>query len=1051
MFNSLLKKLNIEKQEVGFISLLFLSAFLLGAYLISFDVTAHTLFFQYWNQEDILLAYIFSGIFGIFLFFIYTILHKRISFKRFNFIVLSIILLFTLAYFGLYYLSSDKTISFIGLALMFPLNLLALLTFWRYYRKLLKPVQTKRVFPILDAGVAFGIGFIAYIMVLLLQFFDYKILGAIACLAGFMLFILQFPVNLFHKRTPALEHRKEHLVPVHSSLFILWTTKYTRHLLLFTLISAILGFYLHFGLLNLMKIRYFEMDRFAIYYSLFIGTMFLFSWAVHQFLVHRILYSHDSPYSLVLLPIGMAFFFIISMVGVVIIKKGNFTDPLPLLIILIGVCKVVYEVSKNVIQIPSFHALYPTLDIRFLQIIYPRVEGMIVMVGMIITGAVMIAVYSLISNLFLYIILGFVIAVAWFYFSVKLVKGYKAALQDSYRKLRISHTGDQHTESYTEKIRKILVSDDPVKVINAMRLSAAIEPLTYEKSLQRMLANPQPSIQGYVLKCIKDESLLELLPELKKIQPTSEESFHFLNKVIHEFEQKEKVLSQSLDLEKMVNSRVVKERVLAAEIIGARKDVTYTSALINLTREFEPDVKIAAVKAMARMSAADHSYLLIEFLSIPEYQAYAFEALVRIGDPALDYLERLFINPGTDDNILSRVIRIYGKVGSEKAVELLLNKLDNQSRRITLATIAALHEANFQATSLNLHRILNVIVRTINIMGMNYLVLNSLPESENFSTLKSSYREEIDINYDMLFELLSLAYNARTIREIRELLDNGSYADISHAIEMLDSFVYEDIKPVLFPVLESIPDSERVKRLQYYFPIEDMTVQEIISATLARDYNMLSFYPRICAMRVALEMPEFEVNQELIANLFHPNRLLREVAALVIFEKDSALFESVLTRIDDKIQFELKETIAALEKGNKLLLVDKFNLLRNTDRFTGLSEWNLIEIAHDLEERKFTSGQEINLVSHSQEYSLFIIANGAVQFDGMQQNIVTSSGQYRLFYSDMLVNAGVSKVTFSDETVMLSINHEAVQILLYDYFEIANSVLSCVEQFKLAS
>ncbi len=1050
MFASLLKKLNIERQEAGFFSLLFLSAFFLGAYLCIFDVTAHAIFFEDWNQEDMLLAYIFSGILGILLFFVYSLLHKRVSYKLFNNINLTIILAATIIYFGLYYLRFSIIVSFAGLIIMFPLNALSLLTFWRYYRKLLKPIQTRRLFPILEAGVVFGTVICACLLAGHLNFFDYKTLGIFSILSIIVLFILQFPVNIYHRYSPVFDHRKEQLVPVKSSMFILWTTRYTRYLLLFTLLSSVMGFYVHFGYMNLLKIRYSEIDTLAMYYSLFIAIMFLFIWIVSRFLVHRVLYTYDSPYSLVLLPVGMAIFFVFSIAGILILRRGQFNDPFPILIVLFGINKIVYETSRSAIQLPSFHTLYRTLDIRFLQIIYPRVEGIVVMVGMIIAGGLMLAIYSFITRLLFFIGGGIIISAAWFYFAVRLIKAYRAALQSSYKKLRISHTGDQHIESYTEKIRKILVSDDPVKVINAMRLSEAIEPLTYERSLQRMLANPQPAIQGYVLKCIKDAQLLELLPELKKIKPASEASKLILEKVILEFEQKQKMLKQPIDLDKMVNSRTVKERVLAAEIIGARKDVTYTSALINLTREFEPDVKIAAVKAMTRMSLADHSYLLIEFLSSPDYQAYAFEALVQIGDPALDYLERLFINPGTDDNILSRVIRIYGKVGTEKAVDLLLSKLENQSRRITLATIAALHEANFQANSMNLYRILNVIVRTINIMGTNYLVKKSLPDTDSFVELKNSYLEEIESNYDMLFDLLSLAYNARTIREIRELLRNGSSADISHAIEMLDHFVYEDIKPVLFPVLEDISTGERVKRLQYYFPIEDMTIQEIISSTLARDYNMLSYYPRICAMQVALEMPEFEVNQELIANLFHPNRLLREVAAIVIFKKDPDMFENVLARLDHKIQYELREMLSAFERAHKLLLVDKFNLLKNTDKFNELAEWNLIELAHGLEERKFTAGEEIDLPAHQSEYSLFIIASGELLFDGKAQEIFTPANQYKLFYASMLVNAGVSKISFTDETLVLFINHDTVQLLLNDYFDIASSVLGCVEQFKLA-
>jgi AAA family ATP:ADP antiporter len=1050
MYLSLLRILKIEKQEVGFIFLLFLSSILLGIYLGAFDIIAHTIFFEQWQQEDMILAYVFSGILGIFLFFIYSLLHKRLSFKVFNFINLSLIFLITFAYFYLYYMSADKIVTFSGLVLMFPLNLMCLLTFSRYYRKLLRPVQTKRLFPILDTGMALGIIGACLSIVLILNYFQYKFVGFFVLSAISILFLLQFLLNIYHRKNAVFDHRKEHLVPVRSSLFILWTTKYTRYLLLFALVSAILGFYIHFGYINLLRIRYRDLEKLTLYYSLFLGAMFLFIWAVDKFLVHRILYSHDSPYSLVLIPVGMALFMIISFFGTLTIKKGQFNDPLPLLIILFGVNKVVYESGKNIIQLPSFRTLYRTLDIRFLQIIYPRVEGMIVMLGITTAGALMIVGYAIVTDLILFIVVGFVISLLWFFLGIKLVKAYKRALQDSYRKLRISHVSDQHTGSYTEKIRRILVGDDPVKVINAMQLSAAIEPLTYERSLQRMLANPQPIIQEHVLKCIKEELLLELLPELQKIKPTSDHLHTLLKQVVGELEKRESLLNKSIDIEKLVNSRIVNERVLAAEIIGARKDVTYTTSLINLTREFEPDVKIAAVKAMARMSVADHSYLLIEFLYSPEYRAYAFEALTQIGDPALDYLERLFITPNTDDNILSRVIRIYGKVGTTKAVELLLNKLENQSRRITLATISALHDANFQANSLNVHRILNIIVRTVNVMGWNYLVMTSLPNKKEFSELKRSYEQEIANNYNLLYDLLSLAYNARTINEIRELLENGSSSDSSHAIEMLDHFVFEDIKPVLFPVLENISGKERVKRLQYYFPIEDMTVYEMITFTLTRDFNILSFYPRICAMQVALGMPEFEITQELIANLFHPNRLLREVAALVVHRRDPGLFESVLSRLSSDVQFELKETLSNFEKGDKLLLVDKFNILRNTDKFADLAEWILIELAHSFEEKKFNRGQEIDIQEHSSDYSLFITISGEIQFDSVPQQ-TDHADTYKLFYSSLLMNAGVSKILFSDDCLMLCINHESVQLLLNDYFEIASSVLDCVEQFKLAS
>ena len=1049
MNNILLRKLNIKHQEIAFTILITLSAFILGVFLCSYDIIAHALFFERWEQKDIPLVYAFSGGLGLVLFFIYSFFHKRISFKLFHFLTSSLILIITGGILTYYFISPGDLSTFFLLVSMFPVNLLALLTFWRYQRKVLLPEQTKRIFPILEAGLISGIAVTAYSTVLLLRIFDYHILAVISAFFLIMFFLAQFPLNIYHHVNRYLNHRKEHIVPVGSSLFILLTTKYTRNLLLFALTSAVLGFYLHFGFINIFRIRFVEIEKFSIYYGLFLGLLFLFILFVDRILVHRILYSYDSPYSLALLPVGLILFLILSIAGTLILRKSSSNNPLPYLIILFGINKIVYESSKNIIQLPSFRTLYRTLDIRFLQIIYPRIEGTVVMLGLALTGGILMGIYTLLSDLIHFLLFAVILTMIWFWFSIRLIKSYKTALQESYKKLRINRARFHETESYAEKIRKILVGDDPVKVINAMQVSARIEPLTYEKALLRMLANPQPVIQGYVLQCIKDESLLELLPELRKITPVSDESSVMLKNTIEEFEKREVLLRKGLDLEHLVNSRNVRDRVLAAEIIGARKDVTYTSVLVNLTREFEPDVKIAAVKAMARMSNADHSYLLIEFLTSPDYHAYAFEALIQIGDPALDYLERLFINPNTDDGILSRVIRIYGKIGTPKAIDLLLNKLENQSRRITLDTIAALHEANFQANAMNIHRILNIIVRTINIIGWNYLLYTSLPEKEKYSALKMAYEEEIQKNDDLLFDLLALAYNSRTIKEIKELLEYGSSSDISHAIEMLDHFVYEDIKPVLFPVIENISSKERVRRLQYYFPIESMTEQEMITSTLTRDYNILSIYPRICAMQLALELPDFEVNQELIANLFHPNRLLREVAAIVIYKMNPELYESVSQRLDINIQFELKEALTNVEKEDKLLLIERFNILKNTGELSVMHEEILTEFAVAFRENKFEPGDSIELQHHSKEYALFLIVEGSIEFMGTGIQYLENKVNH-LFYSKILVNSGVTQLRFNEKTTLLAIDDYAIETLLFDHAEVANCVLSCVEQFKLA-
>ena len=263
MQQSFLRKLNIRDKEGGLSILLFISAFFLGGFICSYDIVSHAIFFERWSQQDFSMVYLFSGGFGIVLFSIYTFLHKRLSYKLFHFINTTLVMGLVVAFFTLYIIRPDEIISFAGLALMFPVNLLAMLTFWRFKRKLLLPEQTKRIFPFVEFGFVAGVVVVCAGIFLLLRNYTYHIIIPAAIFSVAIVFLLQFPIDMVHRSVRIFNHKKEQRVPVKASPFILWSTKFTRNLLLFTVMSALVGFFLHYGFINLFRIRYNEVAQFS--------------------------------------------------------------------------------------------------------------------------------------------------------------------------------------------------------------------------------------------------------------------------------------------------------------------------------------------------------------------------------------------------------------------------------------------------------------------------------------------------------------------------------------------------------------------------------------------------------------------------------------------------------------------------------------------------------------------------------------------------------------------------------------------------------------------
>lgn len=170
---------------------------------------------------------------------------------------------------------------------------------------------------------------------------------------------------------------------------------------------------------------------------------------------------------------------------------------------------------------------------------------------------------------------------------------------------------------------------------------------------------------------------------------------------------------------------------------------------------------------------------------------------------------------------------------------------------------------------------------------------------------------------------------------------------------------------------------------------------------------------------------------------------------MVVHKKDPEYFENVMKRLSPEVQFELRDTLSTVEKGDKLLLIEKFNLLRNTDEFIGMPEEILIEVSQAFHEIKFETGGSMDLRNNYKEYTLFILVSGSMQLEG-PENTVFSAAINQLHYSNIFINAGVSRVHFTSDSKVLTIDDETIERLLFDHAEIANCVLNCVEQFKLA-
>ncbi len=119
------------------------------------------------------------------------------------------------------------------------------------------------------------------------------------------------------------------------------------------------------------------------------------------------------------------------------------------------------------------------------------------------------------------------------------------------------------------------------------------------------------------------------------------------------------------------SSKKALERELAAQIIGQVNIGNFYHPLLNLLKDGNEKVKIAAIEASGKIKNPKLFPYLFHYLSYPALTEASSRALIEMGEAAMDEFEKEFIVHSTDSTRLRKLSHICGRIGGEKSIALL--------------------------------------------------------------------------------------------------------------------------------------------------------------------------------------------------------------------------------------------------------------------------------------------------------------------------------------------------------------------------------------------
>ena len=1061
-----------EDRQMWF--LLGVGAFM-GFFLASYQVGSESLFIQTLGEKYLAESFFVTGALGLLSSVVYVYLQKKIRFSR---LVIGNAAVITLFVCGLrlafeFVEIGDKEsgfslLPFLLFVMMGPMTSLLLLGFWGLFGRIFDTRQTKRLIGSVDTGqlVATIIAFFSIPLLIELPFvddtYDLLLISAVSMIAILWLTVLickNYNVDLIDSL------KKDQKVEDTGYLGI-FKNNYTRLLSVFIICSMGASIFLEYSFLATIEIYHPEEDKLNRFLSFFNGTVIIMSFIIQTFINDIILNKFGLKVALMTMPIILILFMIGGLVSGHFFGYEILNEDFLFFFMFIISGKAFTASLRDALESPAFKLFFLPFNITVRFDIQNKVEGVIGQVATFLAGGLQILIASLVFvKLIHFIYLIIVIALGVIYFSVKLYNQYQIKLKETLISQRdlIADKGKINEFSALRVLNNELESENEIRVLNALRLYEQLDPIRLTRVLLDQLSSSSVKVKSYAyskLSEIKAYETLEIIKQESK-KEQNESVLILARKTIAVLQKFQAYELNDESIRRFTRSTRQQDRVYGARLLVRLEEDKHLPYLVELLRDINPEVRIAALIAVGKLQRPEMFNTILDHLHIPSYSNTAMSALIYIGDRVFHASDTAFFKTGQHTATMVRVVQLFGIIGGKQAKELLWKKIEFPNKQVVSELLKSLNALGFESKDFQSARIKLIIENLLGDIAWNIKAIQDIPKVEPIDPLDvellKALKEENIVNLNNLFILLGMIYDIHNVQLVKENLSHGSMDSVTFAIEMLDVFVEDEIKPMLLPVLDDITDKERLDLLLNFFPPEHFeSYSDLLTQIVNRDFNRITRYTKSLAMDRLHQLPEARVSNSLIANLFNPDVLLLQSAANSIYKMEPEAYQAHTNRIKPYSKLRLDEIIvppvfAYKEEENyrKMLLVERVRFIKSLSSFASIPGESITRMVDAMNQRKVDEGTVLIKEGDNVDLPLFVIIKGKV--DLMRSGAVFKSlgpknimGEEIILFSEKYDYQAVAK----EETSFFILPKEEIFDLMTLHSEILRAFLDLIDTSK---
>ncbi|CAN5548592.1 hypothetical protein BH23BAC1_BH23BAC1_11770 [soil metagenome] len=987
----ILTPLGVHSGEEGQVFLLLGKGFFMGIFIATYYTGANTLFLNTFDESYLSKAFIASGVLGVFSTYLFSRFQSILSFS--HLIVLNLVLIaFIICGLRIGFLFTDsKWLIFLIFILNVPLSALTLLGFWGIVARMFNLRQAKRIIGSIDTGQLSAIILAFYATPLITKYIhdtiNFFVISAISIIVSLIfLIIIVKKYNLEKKLDPEIALIKKPQIKLRR----LYKNKYVVLLSVFLLFSMVAFVFVDFLFLSVTKAKYPEEIDLANFLGVFNGTIMIVCFLMQTFVNEKLISIYGIKSSLLILPVLLGIITIISIIAGYIFGYTYESASFLFFFLFISLSKLVTTSLRDALENPTIKLFFLPLNETTRFDIQTKVEGVINQLSILIAGCLIfllgfLSFFELIHYSFFLL---FIVA-GWIYITGKIYQEYKNTLKNKLIEQKQKSGSFKKINNGSVNLLKEKLSnpnENESSILAYYKLLQKIAPDLQESSLITLLSHPASNVREFAYKEIinfKNTQTLEALKiqAEKEILPGIKDQAY---KAIENLKETERVSLSKFQFFILVKASRPKDREFAARLLGKIEDQELKPFLLELLRDLNPEVRNAALTSAGKIKNAELLPILVENLSSPIFSNTAASALISFGEPILPYLDSVFNKTGQHPLIMNQIIKVIGEIGGKNAINLLKNKIDFPDNTIVYEILKALYKCKYQASNYEAARIKQLIESEIRNITWIIAALTEIPKSMSIDRnrlLKNALRDENIENFTYLYMLLSMLYDEQSIQLVKENIESRTSEGVTFAIELLDVFLDEDIKPILLTVLDEIPSEDKLERLQFHYPRDLYDQNEILLQIINQDYNTLNVWTKACAIFTYKNLPEAESCDELIAQLFNPELLIKESAAHALHHINKIEYHRHTQRLKPEEKIYLENIIGITDDDDeniKLLRFEKIIFLKGLSILKNISGAVLNDLLDFVDIVQFMEGDEVHVNGNEADSYCYLIYKGSV-------------------------------------------------------------------------